>query len=235
MRLHNHIVLLCIAFVARHDAATQHGFNGPRHHIDAHAQLGGFDSIDINSKFWFVQAQIDVSCNEARILGNLIQHLTRDCVQILIAVRGLNDEVNGTFPETLAQGWRRDRECVDAGNAVEFALHLARNFKRRALALIPIDGSVDDAALRNGGIAQIGKNSVKFWIRTAYFFKCLGVFVCEVQGRAIGCRDGCQNGATVFQWRQFLLHGGINQHNANATRGHDQDHQPARFSQDQGE
>ena len=101
--LNNHIVLFGVAFITRNGTAAQHGFNGARNHIDIDTKLGSLDTVDINSQFWFVKSQIDIRRNETWIFGNGIHHLPCHGIQILIAVGGLNDEVDGTLAEALTQ------------------------------------------------------------------------------------------------------------------------------------
>ena len=167
LSLNNDVVLFGITLVTCHIAPAQHGFNGSGHHIHTDTQFCGLDSIDIDAQFGFVQTQINIGGNEARVFGNLVQHLTRDSIQVLIAVRRLNHKIDWALPEALPQRWRRNGERIDARDAAEFALHLTRNFRRGSLAFVPIDRAVNDAALGHGRIAQIGKDSVKFRVRAA--------------------------------------------------------------------
>ena len=51
------------ALVSRHLPATEHGFDGARHHIDADAH-GGFSRLT-SIEFRLVQAQVDVGAHDA--------------------------------------------------------------------------------------------------------------------------------------------------------------------------
>ena len=44
--LHDHIVLLALAFVARHVAATEHRLDRAAHGIHTHAQISGFFAVN---------------------------------------------------------------------------------------------------------------------------------------------------------------------------------------------
>jgi hypothetical protein len=73
--LHDHVVLLGIALVARDLAAAQHGLHGARDDVDAHAHVGRLLAVDHDAQLGLVQAQVDVDALDAGILGDLVQHL----------------------------------------------------------------------------------------------------------------------------------------------------------------
>ena len=114
LRLHDHVVLLCIAFVAGHVATAQQGFNRLGDDFDTHAQIGRFLAIDIDAQLWLVQSQVDVGRHNARIFGDFVKHLAHHAVQVLVTFRGLDDEVERSLAKTLTERRRRDREGCDA-------------------------------------------------------------------------------------------------------------------------
>ena len=84
--LHDHVELLGVAFVARHIAPAQQGLDGPGHHIHAHTQVSGFLTVDVDAQLRLVQAQVHVRRDDARVLGDLVEHLPHSGIEVLVAV-----------------------------------------------------------------------------------------------------------------------------------------------------
>ena len=227
--LHDHVVLLRVALVARHVAPAEQGFDGLGDHFDADAQIGGLVAFNFDAQLGLVQPQIHIGRNDAGVFGDFVQNLAHHGVEILVAVRSLNHKIERALAKTLAQRRRRDRKSVHARQRVEFGLQLTRHVQRGALALVPIDSAVNDAALRHRRVADIGKNPVKFLERLADFFQRFGVAVGVVQRGAVGRGDVGQNHAPVFERRKFLFHAGQHQRNRHRAGQHDGQHQPARL------
>jgi hypothetical protein len=66
--LHDHVVLLGVALVARDVAPAQHGLDGAGHRVHAHAQVGGALAVDLDAQLGLVQPQ--VRCRAAGSRGS---------------------------------------------------------------------------------------------------------------------------------------------------------------------
>jgi len=120
----------------RHRASAEHGLEGTCHHFDADAQVGRLGAVDVYAQFRLVQPQVDVHALDARVLGDLVQHLARDAVQVFVAVGSLDDEVQRPLAEALPQRGRRDRERAHAWQRTDFAEYTF--IELSALRLLPI-------------------------------------------------------------------------------------------------
>ena len=152
--LHNHVKLVAVALVAGDLSAAQHGFNGSGHHIHTHTQVCSFLAVYVNFEFGFVESQVNVGGQNARIFGNLIHELAGDSAQVLIAVGGHDHKINRPLAKALAQRWRRDGKGRDARQAAQLGLQFACHVKRGSFAQVPVNRSQKHVSLRHGRVAR---------------------------------------------------------------------------------
>ena len=229
--LHDHVVLLGIAFVTCEGAAAQHGLDGLGHHFHAHTQVGGAFAVDLDAQLGLVQAQVHVGGHDAGVLSNLGHERGHHLAQVFVAVRGLDHVGEGPRAKALAERRRCDQKGVHAGQARHLGLQLLGQGQRGAVALFPVHGAVDHAALCHRGVADVGKHAVEFGVGVADLFQLQRIAVGVVQRSAVGRSHAGQNGAPVFQRRQLLPHAGEHQHQRRAAQGHDAQHNPAGLEQ----
>ena len=227
--LHDHVELLGVALVACHGASAQHGLDGARHHIHAHTQVGSPLAVDGDAQLGLVQAQVHIGRLDAGIPGDGVEHAGRRGAQLFVAVRGLDHVVERPRTKALPQRRRGDRKGIHPRQIGDARLHLARQLQRAALAVFPVHGAVDHAALRHGGIADAGKDAVELGVVAADFLQLQRIAVGVFERRAIGRVDAGQDGAAVLQGRELLAHLRIHQRHPGATEHHHPQHQPARL------
>ena len=229
--LHDHIVLLGIALVARHGAPAQHGLNRPGHHVHAHTQVGCALAVHADAQLGLVQAQVCIRCDDAGVLGHLGQHLPGHGVEVFVAVRGLDHIRQWPRPKALAQGRRRDQKGIHPRQRAHFGLQLAGHIQDAALALLPVHRAVNHTALRHRGVADVGEDAVKLGVVAPDLLQLQRIAVGVVQRGAIGRGDVDENRAPVFQRRQLLLHLGVHQRQPHCAGQHHTHHQPAGLEQ----
>ena len=101
--LHHHVVLLAIALELGHHATTHGGFHGPRNRVHRHAHIGGTLAVDFHADLGFVQTQVHVHAQDARVLGHFILHGFGDLGQVFITVVGQHHEIQRTLAKRLAE------------------------------------------------------------------------------------------------------------------------------------
>jgi hypothetical protein len=69
--LHDHVVLVGVALVARDDTAAEHGLDGAGHGVDRHAHVGRARAVHVHEDLGLVQLQVDVGLHDAGVLLHL--------------------------------------------------------------------------------------------------------------------------------------------------------------------
>ncbi len=229
--LDDHVVLLGVALVARDLAPAQGGLQRAGDHVHADAHVGRLLAVDIDAQLRLVQPQVHVHALDARVLADLVEHLARHPAQVLVAVGGLDHEVERPVAKALAERRRRQDEGVDPRQAAHLGLQLACDLQRGAVARLPVDRPVDHAALRHGRVAQAGEDAVELRVLLPQLLQHPRIAVGVVQRRAIRRVDGGQDGAAVFHRRELRLHGRPDRGDGQRAGEHDADHDPARLQQ----
>ena len=225
--LDDHVVLLTLALVARHQATAEHGLDGARDGVDADAHVGCALAVDLHPYLGLVQPQVGVDLHEARVLRQLVLKSAHRLRQVLVAFRCDDHKVDRPLGEALAKRRWRDRKSGDPGEPGNTRRHLPRHVQRRALALLPRRGAEEYIPLRHRRITYGREGLVKFRIGATDPLDLPGIAAGIFQRRAVGPVDLCQHHAAIFDRREFALDvlQYAPRHEA-ATDGH-QNHQPA--------
>ena len=130
--LHDHVVLLAVALVARDLAPAQHGLQRAWPTASTPTPMSAaLVAVDVDAQLGLVQAQVDVGLR--RCPGSWRSRRASAAstpLRFCVAVGGLDHEVDRPVAEALAQRRRRDRECVDARQRANLRLQLARQSPR---------------------------------------------------------------------------------------------------------
>ena len=136
--MHQHIVLVGVAFVARDDPATEHGLYSACHGFNRHAHVGRAVAVNFHEELGFVQLQVDVGLHDAGVLAHRGHELPRHTGHVVVAVAADNHVVDRALTKALPQAGRRDGEHSDAGQGAELGQQLARELHRGDIAFRPI-------------------------------------------------------------------------------------------------
>ena len=203
--LHDHVILLAIALVARDVAPAQHGLHSAAHRIDAHAQISGFFPVNFKADLWLIQTKIRIHLQKAGVFGELILKLANHLRQIGVAVRCHDDEVHGSTRKALPERGRRDGKCGHTRQAGNARRHLARQIRRALGALIPRRGAEKHISLGHCGIACNSKDTVKLFVAATDALNGIDIAQGVVQRRPVRRVNHTQHNPAILHRSKFAL------------------------------